>query len=289
MYDLEGTPLLSGAGIEKMRRDAGRCTNSQFKIQHSQFKIASMPTLHLLGTGAALADADRTTTMLAFEGLESVLVVDCGGDVVQRLLAAGIDLDRIEAMIVTHEHPDHVSGFPLFMEKIWLAQRRRPIPVYGPAAGLAQARRTWESFDTSGWEGIPEIQWREVPLEEGAELLNDEFWRVTAAPAKHSVPTIGIRVEDRRGGGIVAYSADTAPSEAITRLARDAEILVHEAGGDHPSHTTVEAAARVAADAGARRLVLVHLPPGPSDEELGRARQHSADSEYGSDGGRYEF
>jgi ribonuclease Z len=248
-----------------------------------------MPTLHLLGTGAALADPDRTTTMLAFESADSVVVVDCGGDVVQRLLAAGIDLDRIEAMVVTHEHPDHVSGFPLFMEKIWLAQRRRPIPVYGPEAGLAQARRAFESFDTSGWEGMPEIEWHEVALEGGAELLTGDAWRVTAAPAKHSVPTIGIRVEDHRGGGVVVYSADTAPSEAITRLATDADILVHEAGGDHPSHTTVEAAAKVAAEAGARRLVLVHLPPEPSAEELERAREHLPDTEYGRDGGRYEF
>jgi len=248
-----------------------------------------MAVLHLLGTGAALADPDRTTTMLAFESDESVLVVDCGGDVVQRLLAAGIDLDRIEAMVVTHEHPDHVSGFPLFMEKIWLAQRRRPIAVYGPAAGIAQARRTFESFDTSGWEGMPEIQWHEVPLEEGAELIADGQWRVTAAPGDHSVPVIGVRVEDVAGGGVAAYSADTAPSDAIVRLGRDADILVHEAGGDHPSHTTIEAAADVAVRAGARRLVLVHLPPDPSREELERARERVADTTFGRDGDRLQF
>ncbi|MDP9349072.1 MAG: MBL fold metallo-hydrolase, partial [Gemmatimonadota bacterium] len=128
---------------------------------------APTSTLHLLGTGAAVSDASRTTTMLAFESADSVVVVDCGGDVVQRLMAAGVDLDRIEAMIVTHEHPDHVSGFPLFMEKIWLAGRRRPLPVYGPEAGIAQARRAFESFNTSGWKGMPEIEWHSVPLEEG--------------------------------------------------------------------------------------------------------------------------
>jgi ribonuclease Z len=248
-----------------------------------------MAILHLLGTGAALADPDRTTTMLAFSNPESVLVVDCGGDVVHRLLAAGVDLDRIEAMIVTHEHPDHVGGFPLFMEKIWLAQRRRPIAVHGPATALSQARRCWECFDTSGWEGMPEIEWREVPLQEGAAVLTSPAWRVTAAPADHTVPTVAIRVEDRTGGGIAAYSADTAPSAAVTRLARDADILVHEAGGEHHSHSTVEDAARVAAEAGARRLVLVHLPPNPTQEELDQAREHLAETEYGRDGGRYEF
>ncbi|MEX0747058.1 MAG: MBL fold metallo-hydrolase, partial [Rhodothermales bacterium] len=98
-----------------------------------------MARLHLLGTGAAVSDPHRTTTMLAFEEGRETLVVDCGGDVVQRLLAAGIDLDTIAALIVTHEHPDHVSGFPLFMEKIWLAGRRRPIDVYGIGPASSQA------------------------------------------------------------------------------------------------------------------------------------------------------
>src|SRR5688572_2187636 len=116
-----------------------------------------MPTLHFLGTGAALASADRTTTMVAFEG-ETVVVVDCGGDVVHRLLAAGVDLDRIELLILTHEHQDNVAGFPLFMEKIWLAKRRRPIPVARPARALGKARKIHEAFDTSSWQGMPKIE-----------------------------------------------------------------------------------------------------------------------------------
>lgn len=247
-----------------------------------------MATLHLLGTGAALSDASRTTTMLAFEEGDSVLVVDCGGDVVQRLLAAEVDLDHVQALVVTHEHADHVSGFPLFMEKIWLAQRRRPIPVYGPAPALAQARRVFEAFDTSGWKGLPEIQWREVPLEEGASVLEDDRWKVTASPGEHSVPAIALRVE-AKGGGVVAYSSDTEPSEAVTRLARGADLLVHEASGDYGGHTTAEGAARVAAEAGAGRLVLVHLPPEVGDEELRAARGHFERTELGEDGARYGF
>ncbi|HEV2149312.1 MAG TPA: MBL fold metallo-hydrolase [Longimicrobiaceae bacterium] len=248
-----------------------------------------MPTLHLLGTGAALSDASRTTTMLAFESAGSAIVVDCGGDVVQRLMAAGIDPDRIEALVVTHEHADHVSGFPLFMEKVWLAGRRRPVPVHGPAPALSQARRIWEAFDTGGWEGVPEILWREVALEEGAVVLESDAWHVTAAPGTHSVPVIGVRVEDRRGSGVAAYSCDTEESDAIARLARGADLLVHEATGGFGGHTSVEGAARVAARAEAGRLVLVHLPPEVGGEELARARETFPRVELGEDGARYEF
>src|SRR5690606_38033224 len=78
-------------------------------------------TVHLLGTGAALSDRDRTTTMLAVEGESSIHLVDCGGDAAHRLLASGIDLPSLSGLIVTHEHADHVAGFPLLVERLWLA------------------------------------------------------------------------------------------------------------------------------------------------------------------------
>ena len=91
-----------------------------------------MPSLHLLGTGASLSGAGRTTTMLAFENQGSIVLVDCGGDAVERLLSAGLDPHRIDLLIITHEHPDHVGGFPLLVQKLWLGKRSRPLPIRGP-------------------------------------------------------------------------------------------------------------------------------------------------------------
>jgi ribonuclease Z len=248
-----------------------------------------MAILHLLGTGAAYSGPERTTTMLAFETEGSVVVVDCGGDVIQRLLAARVDPDDITALVLTHEHADHVGGFPLFMEKIWLAKRRRPIPVCGPGRALDQARRIFEAFDTSGWEGLPEIDWRVVALDEGVEVWLDAHWRITGAPGSHGVPALAIRVEDVRGGGVVTYSADTARSDAVARLADAAEILVHEASGEFSGHTSPQDAAHVARQAGVGRLVLVHLPPETPEEDLAEARQSFPELYLGEDGARYHF
>lgn len=248
-----------------------------------------MATLHLLGTGAALSDAHRTTTMLAFSHEDDTLVIDCGGDVVQRLLMAGRPVDSISGLVLTHEHPDHVSGFPLFMEKIWLSGRRRPIPIYGIAPALAQARKVFEAFDTSGWEGMPPIKWQEVMHEEGAPVLESDVWRVTATPATHSVPTVGLRVEDQATGRAVAYSCDTEPAESVVRLARNAGILVHEATGAGKGHSSAEEAAQVAAKANAHHLLLVHLPPGLTHDDLDDARQWFTNVELGEEGGAYAW
>lgn len=248
-----------------------------------------MAVLHLLGTGAAVSGPERTTTMLAFERDGASIVVDCGGDVVQRLMASRVDPSDIEAMIVTHEHPDHVAGFPLFMEKIWLLGRRHPLPVYGIRPALDQARRAWEAFHTGGWDGVPDIRWHEVAHEPGAAVLENERWRITAAPGIHGVPVIGLRVESA-GEGVAAYSCDTAKSDDITALSRGASILVHEATGTHQGgHTTFAEAAEVARDAGAGRLLLVHLPPGVSDEDLREAQAIFPGTRLGEDGMRTDF
>ena len=248
-----------------------------------------MARLHLLGTGAAVSDAGRTTTMLAFTEGPETLVVDCGGDVVQRLLAAEIDLDTIAALIVTHEHPDHVSGFPLFMEKIWLAGRRRPIAVYGIRPAIDQARRCFETFDTSGWEGLPVIDWKEVPHREAATVLETEIWHVIASPGKHSVPVVGLRVSSKASKGVVVYSCDTEPYEPIVRLATGADVLVHEATGATTGHTSAPQAAEIAAKSGVRHLILVHLPPVVREEEALEARRIFPPCEFGEDLGAYEF
>jgi len=246
-----------------------------------------MAVLHLLGTGAAASDASRTTTMLAVEDAGSVVLIDCGGDVVQRALACGIDPDAIDALVVTHEHPDHAGGFALFMVRIWLLGRKRPIAVIGIAPALRQARRVLEAFDTGGWD-LPAIEWRTVEHAPGAEVLRDGRWRITAAPGVHPVPTIGLRVETA-GGGVMAYSCDTERTAAIVELARGAELLVHEATGAFPGHASNEDAAQVAREAGARRLVLVHLPPGVHDGQLAAARAIFPLVEFGEDGARYDF
>lgn len=249
-----------------------------------------MSVLHVLGSGAAYSDGQRTTTMLALEGRSGVVVVDCGGDVVQRLLAHDLDPLRVTALVVTHEHADHVGGLPLMLERLWLAGRRTPLPVIGIAPAVAQAVRLHDAFDTTDWPGYPGIAPRVVAHEPGALVLDDADWRVTAAPGVHAVPVIGLRIEPKDGGRTVAYSCDTAYEPAIVDLARGVDLLLHEAaGGPSPIHATACEAARVAVEAQAGRLVLVHLPPGFDDaaEEVARARRAFPALEVGYDGARY--
>ena len=242
-------------------------------------------TVHFLGTGSARTSPDRTTTMLAVEAEGAFFLVDCGGDAVHRLLRAGLAPADVAAVVLTHEHPDHLSGFPLLVEKLWLLGRQAPIPVYGLARTLDVARGLLGLFDTSGWAGMPAIEYVEIAGAPGAAVFERGPFRVTASPVVHPVPTVGLRVE--ADGAVLAYSCDTSPCGAVADLARDADLLVHEATGHLPGvHSSAEEAAASAAVAGARRLVLVHLPPELPD--LAPARAVFPATEWAAEGGRLD-
>lgn len=229
-----------------------------------------MAELLLLGTGAALTDGSREPTMLALSGEHSTVIVDCGANVVRQLQRLGVDPLSVERVVLTHAHPDHTSGFALLLEMLWLAGLRGALPVHGPPETLDTVRRAFGQWDTSGWEGMPDPQWLPATNEIAATLARGRDFVLSSAPGSHgNTPVIGIRAVSR-AGGTVAYSADGSPSAGIEALARGVDVLVHEATGNHPSHSTAAQAAGVARAAGARKLVLVHLAPGQVDLEAAR-------------------
>lgn len=248
-----------------------------------------MPTLHLLGTGGAVTSPERTTTMLAFTDGTSTVAVDCGGDLVQRLKAAQVDLDTLDALIITHEHPDHVGGFPLFMEKIWLEGRRRPVRVYGIAAAIGQAKRCYEAFQPRIWRDAPPIEWREVEEAEGVLVLNGSQWNITGSPVAHGVPNMGLRVTHEASQQAVVYSSDTEPTESLARLMQPGDILVHEANGKGKGHTSAAEAAEIAARTQAGALFLVHLPAQTMPDDLEAAREAYPAVQLGEELSQHDF
>jgi ribonuclease Z len=248
--------------------------------------------VHLLGTGSSISDPHRTTTMLAFSDdahPNASLLVDCGGDALQRWQSVGGTFEAVAGLILTHRHPDHISGLPLLMEKLWLSDRPGDLPVCGYVETLDQAARCMEAFApvTAGWKGMPELIEHEVARAPGATVWTDTPWTITSAPVSHGdTPTFGLRAE-HESGAVVAYSCDTAPCDAVVDLAQDADLLIHEANGAGPGHSSMIEAADVARAADARRLVLVHLPPGPKQEPLKAAREVFSETTLGVEGKSY--
>jgi ribonuclease Z len=251
-----------------------------------------MAELLILGSGSSFNDGTREPTMLAFCGKRSTILIDCGSNSIRQLQRLKVPLDSIERLILTHSHPDHVSGFGLLVEMLWLSGRRHPLPVHGPADAIDVARRLFAQWDTSEWKGLPELQWHAVPPIINMAIAAGADFELTAAPGVHHVPVMGVRARDLHGDGVVVYGADGEPSPGIQALAQGADLLVHEATGAFGGHSSAEAAAELARASGARKLILVHLASSAHDLD---AQRRAAAAIFGgevilaSDLDRYEF
>jgi ribonuclease Z len=216
-----------------------------------------------LGTAAAVPDETHATTHLAVESELGFFMIDSGCNPILRIQDAGLPLDRLRGLILTHFHPDHVATVPLFLMDIWLLGRKVPLPIYGLQDVVDRFGVLMDLFRQDEWPGFFETPCRVVSEEVGAFVLEDSDLRITAAPVEHLVPNMGVRIENKGTGGVVAYSSDTAPCDAVVELARDADILIHEAAEPTPGHSSAAQAGEIARRAGARRLVLVHYRPAP--------------------------
>ena len=203
------------------------------------------------------------------------LLVDPGYATLPRLLTH-IDAPDVDAVLVSHEHPDHCADVnPLLRARALREDPTPPLPLYAlPGAldavlaldhrMLAEQRRT---YDVHAFGDGDEL--RIGPFTIGARLL------------PHSVPNAGFRVA--APGGVLTYTGDCGPDAGVVELARNADVLlaeatyVDDAGESGGMLSSARDAAREATEADAARLVLTHLWPRTApDDAMRAAREHYA-------------
>ena len=217
-----------------------------------------MAEVIFLGTASALPTLTQENSYLVLSGDEHATLVDCAGSPYRQLLQAGLDLRRLDSLILTHFHPDHVYGLPALLIALWLAGRSAPLHLHATAEVLASAQRLIALFQPEEWPGMFTLHPHVIPDKPGEAVLANSDFEIMAAPVRHIIPTIGLRVLNRRSGAALAYSSDTEPCAAVSLLARQASLLIHEASGARMGHSSAEQAGRIAQEAGAERLVLTH-------------------------------
>ncbi len=187
------------------------------------------------------------------------LLLDPGYAIVPRLLER-IDATEVDAVLVTHSHPDHCADLhPLLRARVLRE---------APASALAVHALPGAVDRVLGLDGPGTLQDAITLVEFAAgERFEVGPFQVQTWPLPHSVPNAGVRVAT--AGRVLAYTGDTGPSEAIVELASDADLFLAEASFPQqvPASATrylssARQAGEDAARAGVGRLLLTHLLPG---------------------------
>jgi ribonuclease BN (tRNA processing enzyme) len=215
-------------------------------------------------------------------------VVDCGYGTSRQLLAAGVRLDTVRYMFITHHHSDHNLEYgPLFYNG-WVSGAPVRVDAYGPPGlqAMTEAFFDYMKIDIETRmvdEGRPDPRILLFPhdLKESGLVMQNDDVKVTTARVPHPMIKDAFAYRFDAADRSVVISGDTAYSTALADLAKGADVLVHEvmhlSGIDAllkrvpnaarlrehllVSHSTPEEVGKVAMKAGVGMLVLYHFVP----------------------------
>jgi ribonuclease BN (tRNA processing enzyme) len=283
--------------------------------QSSETSLPNKGTrLVTLGTGggpASRVERAQSSNLLIVN--RALYIVDAGPGIMDRLVRARINFRDIDNLFITHAHDDHTGGLGELLTAQYILNRTKPVNIYGPPGTETLVKALMQTLTVTSDIRISDGT-RTVPIAKiffghdtktGA-IYQDGNIKVMAAENSHfhfpaGTPAYGkyksyayrFETSDR----VIAFTGDTGPSDAVTELAKGADMLVSEVVMSveefkeqqvksgrwqlrtpeeqassirhmKEEHLAAEEVGKMAALAGVKTVVLTHLPPtaDPKDE-----------------------
>lgn len=238
---------------------------------HQGTEGSSHMQITVVGSGTVVPRLRRRQSCVVVRAGGQTLVFDLGSGAVRGMIGADLDPFSVDRIFFTHFHPDHtVDVVPLLFALGYGAgkPRTRPLYVSGPEPFLGfwnSVMGAWGLWMTGDYATLAS----ELPhvCPSPIELAG---CRLSWAPAEHRPESVAYRLEAENGAFV--YTGDTEYTESVVALARGADTLLIECSfpdeAPVPGHLTPSGVAKIASEAGARRVVLTHIYPAADDLDL---------------------
>ena len=265
-----------------------------------------MATIHVLGAGTPTPTPTRFGSSFVVKTGDDQIMVDCGPAATHKLVKAGLWPTEIDYLFFTHHHFDHDVDYPCFLLCRWDQSigKEKVLQVMGPTLTekLTEAIIGEEGAFAHDWKARvnhpisqqvfvnrggtlprrpPEVAAKDVGP---GKVYSGADWEVTAAHAEHVQPyldSLAYRLDCPDGS--IVFTGDTQPCDTVVDLARNADVMlcmcwddqeVMDQNGEAAYQCGTTRAAKMAQDAGVKKLVLVHIGPhlsghGPMEKGLG--------------------
>lgn len=249
------SPQLQQVALEQVaRRQLSRDASALMKDDALRVAVC--------GTSAPLPSKARAKACVAVIAGGKIYVVDTGPESVESLMLWGLPLDRVDGVLLTHFHSDHIGDLGELNLQTWAAGRPRPLDVYGGpgveavVAGFNEAYRLDRGYRTAhhGAELMPRetstLVAHPVPLQgpperkdRTATVLDDGVLKITAIELSHGPITPAYAYRFDYKGRSVVITGDTSAHQPLATAAKGADVMVAEALA-RPMIRTLETTAR---------------------------------------------
>ncbi len=216
----------------------------------------------VLGCSGSYAGPGEACSGYLVRSPGATIVVDLGSGTLANL-QRHVAVADVDALVLTHEHPDHWLDLPVLRNAMRYLLDLADLPVYGTAGTMVLAR-------TLIRELTPTLVWQTI---DGDSVVEVGDLSLRFSTTDHPVETLAVRIDrDERS---LLYSADTGPAwdaqpigEAVGTFLCEASFAPSDE--DRHQHLSARQAAGFARSIRAGRLVLTHVPPGVDAAEQRR-------------------
>jgi ribonuclease BN (tRNA processing enzyme) len=213
--------------------------------------------LVILGSGTCVPSLNRSSPAYYIKGEGREVLLDCGGGTVLQLEKIGKSYKNIDALFITHTHPDHIAGLlPLIhaMVATPLFKREKIFTLAGPPGTMKFFKGHIVPF--FGKVVTSFIQVREIE-----DKMDYPPFHILTTRTMHSSNSTAYRFE--KSGHAIVFSGDADYDQGIVELAKDCDLLIADCAFPESmkkqGHMTPKECGLLARNAGAKKLLLSHL------------------------------
>ncbi len=225
--------------------------------------------IQFLGTGTIIPDPHRSCSAVLLELSREKILVDVGPGSLRQMAIHKISPLSIDYIFLTHFHPDHVGDlipllFALYNSR--LPEKEDTLRVWGPRGLL----RFLDAMEAGYGRWVKHLDEGIKFYELKRRLLDFPGFRLIWNKVLHKNESVGYRFET--GGKVICFSGDSGYCQELIRLCRQADVAVLDCAhaDEHAveGHLSPSLAAKIAAEAEVRKLILTHLYPDAAHSDL---------------------
>jgi ribonuclease BN (tRNA processing enzyme) len=224
-----------------------------------------MTEICFLGTAGSVATVERDNTSFLINGDEALILVDCPGSVIQKIKKLDFDPRKIDSILLTHIHPDHVYGLPSYVHSLMLEECL--VRLFGSEETVLFCQSLLDLFHLRDKDIRTQIEF--FPMKEGESFELAGSIELTSLRVPHSPQSLAYHFYFKKEKKELIYSGDTPPCSSLFKEAEKIDCLIHDCSAPsrffkkYPSlytmHTNSLELGKLSQNAGVKCLIPCHF------------------------------
>lgn len=220
--------------------------------------------IRLLGTASGKPVLHRSASAMWIQQAETCFLIDAGDNVARQLIRFGCMPHDMDAIVISHTHPDHVAGLPGLLQWMHLEKRTEPLAIYMAESIVGPFQNALSLFNlyperweySISWHKMANLKYFSIGSVRINPVNNDHLVKLSPYAKEAGLGSEAFSFLLEENGNRILVSADAPDLNHLVPYADNCSLLITEC-----THVSMDEIIRFARSAQIDRVILTHIPP----------------------------